>query len=100
MTSSNGFLTPGQIAKLIGVTKQWVSRLIERGEIKSQRIGVRGWHHIPRASFVEFVARNKLHVEWGEVEGKPIPEPRKKANAEKRAKAKLPAGAKPVAFDP
>ena len=65
---SKEYLTTGETAKLLGVSKQWIGQLARDGIIKSHRLHDGGWHRIDRASLEEYVERYNIPVDWSEVD--------------------------------
>jgi len=62
------FLTTGQVAILLGCSKQWISQLCREGQIESYRLQESGWHRIKRTSLEEYVGKYNIPVDWSEVD--------------------------------
>ena len=62
------YLTTGQVAVLLGCSKQWVSHLAREGAIKSYRLQKGGWHRIERTSLEKYVESYDIPVDWKEVD--------------------------------
>jgi excisionase family DNA binding protein len=50
-------------ARIMGVSGSTVTRLIERGDLKARRRGLRGWYHVDRDSLNKFMQRIRENLE-------------------------------------
>ena len=57
------YLTTGEVAKILGCSKQWVSSLAREGKIESYRIQGSGWHRIKKSTLKQYVQDNNIPVE-------------------------------------
>lgn len=57
------FYTTGEVAKILGISKQWVSTLAREGKLDSYRIQDGGWHRITKASLERYISENRIPVE-------------------------------------
>lgn len=62
------FLTTGEVAVLLGCSKQWVSHLAREGAIESYRLQKGGWHRIKRSSLEAYIEQYGIPVDWSDVD--------------------------------
>lgn len=64
-----GYCTTTQVAKLFGVTPQWINRLVRNGRLKSVRVSERGWHRIPHDAIESYAKEIGFPLDWSELNG-------------------------------
>lgn len=57
------FYTTGEVAEILGISKQWVSTLAREGKLDSYRIQEGGWHRITKKSLERYISDNRIPVE-------------------------------------
>ena len=57
------YLTTGEVAKILGCSKQWISHLAREGKIESYRLQGSGWHRIKVDSLKKYIQDNQIPVE-------------------------------------
>jgi len=62
MSDKKMWYTTGEVARLLGITKQWVSHLARTGKLESSRLQEGGWHRISRESLEKYIQDNKIPV--------------------------------------
>lgn len=55
-------LRASEVARMFGCSKQYVSKLVRKGELNSYRLGDRGWHRITVHSIREFAAKHAIPI--------------------------------------
>ena len=54
------YYTTGEVAEILGCSKQWVSHLAREGKIESYRIQGTGWHRIKRSTLERYIRDNRI----------------------------------------
>lgn len=62
------YLTTGEVSRLLGASKQWISHLCREGAIESHRLQTGGWHRISRKSLEEYTKQFNIPVDWSAVD--------------------------------
>ena len=57
------FFTTGEVADILGCSKQWVSHLAREGKIESYRLQGSGWHRIKKSTLEKYIQDNNIPVE-------------------------------------
>lgn len=59
------YYTTGEVAEILGCTKQWISQLARDGKIESYRLQGTGWHRFSKSAVEKYIRDNRIPAEIG-----------------------------------
>lgn len=62
--SKKSFLTTGEVARVLGCSSFWITRLIATGVLESHRLGDKSWHRVPVSTVERYARDRNLSLDW------------------------------------